>query len=207
MLTEDKANRLHNFSAQSQHSQSEYSFHAMHKSATEKLVVDAAMFPETDEISTIFSDTVKLVFKRRLVDRVLRHWTEMARGQGFPRLDQIEPSKLGVDWANCFVIAVQSPVSLSYFAVCGVNLSFAFCPDDSLAGALLSHLPQVICERRCLMIEGRARLRDIGILYRSALCALSDDGTVIDNVLDAANYRPLREDEYPLTPLVRMKWL
>jgi hypothetical protein len=100
MLTEDKANRLHNFSAQSQHSQSEYSFHAMHKSATEKLVVDAAMFPETDEISTIFSDTAKLVFKRRLVDRVLRHWTEMARGQGFPRLDQIEPSKQGVDWAN-----------------------------------------------------------------------------------------------------------
>jgi hypothetical protein len=36
------------------------------------------------------------------------------------------------------------------------------------------------------MIEGRARLRDIGILYRSALCALSDDGTVIDNVLGAA---------------------
>jgi hypothetical protein len=203
MLTEDKANRLHNFSAQSQHSQSEYSFHAMHKSATEKLLVDAAMFPETDEISTIFSDTVKLVFKRRLVDRVLRHWTEMARGQGFPRLDQIEPSKLGVDWLNCFLIAVQSPVRFSYFAACETNLSFAFCPHDSLADVLLSHLPRVLSERRCLLIEGRARFRDTGILYRSALYPLSDDGIVIDDVLGAANY----ENEYPLTPLVRMKWL
>jgi hypothetical protein len=39
------------------------------------------MFPETDEISNIISDTIKVVFKRRLVDRVLRLWTEMARGQ------------------------------------------------------------------------------------------------------------------------------
>ena len=49
------------------------------------------MFPETGGISNIISDTIKVVFKRRLVDRVLRLWTEMARGQGFPRLDQIEP--------------------------------------------------------------------------------------------------------------------
>jgi hypothetical protein len=203
MLTQDKANRLHNFSAQWQHSRSEYPFHVMHKSATEKLLVDAAMFPETDEISTIFSDTVKLVFKRRLVDRVLRHWTEMARGEGFPRRDQIEPSKLGVDWLNCFLIAVQSPVRFSYFAACGTNLSFAFCPDDSLADVLLSHLPRVLSERRCLMIEGRARFLDTGIRYRSALYPLSDDGIIIDHVLGAANY----ENEYPLTPLVRMKWL
>jgi PAS domain len=164
------------------------------------------MFPQTDEISNIISDAVKIVFKRRLVDRVLRLWTEMARGQGLPRRDQIDPSKLGVDWANCFVIAVQSPVSLSYFAICGVNLSFAFGPGDSLAGVLLSHLPQVLSERRCLMIEGRARLRDIGILYRSALYPLSD-GMIIDGVLGAANYRLLSENEYPLTPLVRTKWL
>jgi hypothetical protein len=37
------------------------------------------MFPETDELSNIISDTIKVVFKRRLVDRVLRLWTEMAR--------------------------------------------------------------------------------------------------------------------------------
>ena len=62
-----------------------------------KLLVEALMFPETDGISNIISDTVKVVFKRRLVNRVLRLWTEMAGGQGFPSRDQIEPSKLGVD--------------------------------------------------------------------------------------------------------------
>jgi hypothetical protein len=147
------------------------------------------------------------VFKRRLIDRVLRLWTETARGQGFPRLDQIEPSKLGIDWANCVVIAVRSPVELSYFATVGDNLSFAHSPKKSLAGVLLSHLPQVLSERRCLMIEGRARLRDIDILYRSALYPLSDDGMAIDHVLGAANYRPLRENEGLITPLIRTKWL
>ena len=75
------------------------------------------------------------------------------------RRDQIEPSTLGVDWANCLVIAVRSPVELSYFAAVGENLSFAYSPKESLAGVLLSHLPQVVSEGRCLMIEGRARLR------------------------------------------------
>jgi hypothetical protein len=126
------------------------------------------MFPETDEISNIISDTLRVVFKRRLIDRVLRLWTEAARGQGFPRRDQIELSKLGVDRANCLVIAVRSPVELSYFVAVGENLSFAYSPKESLAGVLLSHLPQVLSECRCLMIEGRARLRDADILYRSA---------------------------------------
>src|SRR5262252_2218554 len=101
------------------------------------------MFPQTDAISNIISDTVKVVFKRRLVDRVLRLWTEMAREQRFPRRDQIEPSKLGVDWENCLVIAVQSPVQRSYFVEVGRNLSFAHCPDDNLGAVFLSYLPQI----------------------------------------------------------------
>jgi hypothetical protein len=165
------------------------------------------MFSESDGISNIISDTIRVVFQRRLVDRVLRLWTETARGQGFPRRDQIDPSMLGVDWANCLVIAVRSPVRLSYFVHVGENLSFAHCPGDSLAGVLLSHLPQVLAKRRCLMIEGRATLRGCGVLYRSALYPLSDDGRVIDHVLGAANYRPLRENEELISPLIRTKWL
>jgi hypothetical protein len=165
------------------------------------------MFPETDGISNIISDTIRVVFQRRLVDRVLRLWTEKAHGQAFPRLDQIDPGTLGVDWANCLVIAVQSPVQRSYFVQVGENLSFAHCPGDSLAGVLLSHLPQILAKRRCLMIEGRATLRGCGILYRSALYPLSDDGTIIDHVLGAANWRPLRENEQLISPLVRTKWL
>ena len=42
-------------------------------------LVEALIFPETDELPNIISDTIKVVFKRRLVDRVLRLCTEMAR--------------------------------------------------------------------------------------------------------------------------------
>jgi hypothetical protein len=165
------------------------------------------MFPETDAISNIVSDTVTVLFRRRLVDRVLRLWTEMARGGRFPRRDQIEPWMLGEDWATCLVIAVQSPVRLSYLLAVGENLSFAHCPNDSLAGVLLSHLPQVLSERRCLMIEGRATLRGTDVVYRSALFPLSEDGVAIGHVLGAANHRLLRENEQLITPLIRTKWL
>ena len=114
---------------------------------------------------------------------------------------------LGEDWANCLVIAVQSPVQLSYFVTIGENLSGAHGPNSNLAGILLSHLPQILSERRCLMIEGRGRLHGIGILYRSALYPLSESGVAIDHVLGAANYRPLRENEELLLPLLRTKWL
>ena len=165
------------------------------------------MFPETDGISKLISDTMNVVFQRRLVDRVLRLWKEMAHREPFPRPDQIEPSMLGVDWLNCLVIAVKSPVQLSTFVYVGVNLSFTPCPDESLAGILLSHLPQVLLERRCLMIEGITRLCDLDILYRSALYPLSEDGILIDHVLGTASYRPLRKSENSIAPFVRTKWL
>jgi hypothetical protein len=178
-----------------------------HNGQPKNLLVKAAMFPKADTISEIVSNTVSTVFKRRLVDRVLHLWTEMAREGRFPRRDQIEPSVLGVDWVNCLLIAVQSPVERSYFVEVGENLSFAHCPNDSLAGVLLAHLPLVLSERRCLMIEGRATLRGSGVLYRSALFPLSQDGAAIDHVLGAANHRLLRENEELIAPLVQTKWL
>jgi hypothetical protein len=87
------------------------------------------------------------------------------------------------------------------------KLSFTRCPDESFAGVLLSHVPQVLSERRCLMIEGITRLSDLDILYRSALYPLSDDGILIDHVLGATNYRQLRENEVSIAPFVRTKWL
>jgi hypothetical protein len=57
------------------------------------------------------------------------------------------------------------------------------------------------------MIEGRATLRGSGVLYRSALFPLSEDGVAIDHVLGAANHRLLRENEELLAPLIRTKWL
>ena len=142
--------------------------------------------------------------ERRLVYRVLRLWKEMAQGRRFPRRDQIEPSMLGEDWANCLVIAVRSPVPPLQFVAVGDNPLAAQGSSSALAGMLLARTPQVLSERRCLLIEARAILDGIGIQYRSALYPLSDDGVAIDHVLGAANYRPLHEEEEPIE---RKKWI
>jgi hypothetical protein len=165
------------------------------------------MFPDEDTISHIVSDTVRVIFRRRLVDRVSLLWKSLANGAEFPRRDQIDASVLGQDWENCLIIAVQSPVQFSYFVAVGENLSFAYSPDDSLAGVLLSHLPQVLSERRCLTMEGRRALRGSGVLFRGGLFPLSQDGVAIDYVLGAANFRLLRENEAPVRPEARRKWL
>jgi hypothetical protein len=144
--------------------------------------------------------------ERRLVWRVLRHWTEMVSERGCPRRDEIDPWVLGQDWANCLLIAVQSPVELSHFIAVGVNLAVALCPTDTLAGVLLSHLPRVLSARRCLIIEGGATIRGAPILFRSALLPLSEDGMAIDHVLGATNHRALHAGEAPKTQLISTLW-
>jgi hypothetical protein len=153
------------------------------------------MFPETDCLSDVFSDTKTVLFRRRLVDRVLRIWGAQTHGEQFPRRDQIEPVLFGDDWVNCCIIAVRSPVTLSYLDAVGANLAYIHCPDDSLAGVLLARLSMVLSERRCLMIEGRATLRGLQVLYRSAMFPLSENGRI------------LKENEQLIAPLIRTKWL
>jgi hypothetical protein len=127
--------------------------------------------------------TQRLQDERRLVERVLRHWTKMAEERRFPRFNEVHPWMVGEDWANCLLIAVQSPVELSHFTAVGENLAVALCPGDTLAGVLLSHLPWVVSSRCCLIVEGGATLRGVSILYRGALLPLSEDGSAIDHVL------------------------
>ena len=121
------------------------------------------MFPETDGISNIISDTMKVVFQRRLVDRVLRLWKEMAHREPFPRRDQIEPSMLGVDWLNCLVIAVKSPVQLSSFVYVGENLSFTPCSRRKPRRDSPFTFDAGPFGTSCLMIEGIRRLCDLDI--------------------------------------------
>jgi hypothetical protein len=133
--------------------------------------------------------------ERRLVWRVLRHWKEIADGGRFPRRDEIEPWFLGEDGANCLLVAVEWPIELSHFVIVGVNLAGALCSTDTLAGMLLSRVPQVVSTRRGLMIEGRGDASRSGILYRAVLLPLSEAGVVIDQPFGATNYRLQRTNE------------
>jgi hypothetical protein len=96
--------------------------------------------------------------ERRLIGRVLRHWTKTVHARGFPRHDEIDPWMLGDDWENCLLIAVAEPVELSHFVSVGKNLTVALCSGTSLVGVFMSHLPRVLSERRCLIVEGGATL-------------------------------------------------
>jgi hypothetical protein len=139
--------------------------------------------------------TEKMKEERRLVWRVLRHWTEISDDGHFPRRDQIDRWMRAEDGANCLLIAVESPIQLSHFVVVGVNLAIALCPTDTLAGMLLSQVPRVVSARHGLMIEGVATLREVGICYRAVLLPLSEGGASIDHMLGATNYRSLRTNE------------
>jgi hypothetical protein len=141
--------------------------------------------------------------ERRLVERVLRHWTQLAARRRFPRINEIDRWMTGDDRTNCVLIAVQSPVELSHFSSVGENLAVALCPGNTLAGVLLSHLPWVVSSRCSLIVEGGATLRGVPILYRGALLPLSEDGDTIDHVLGAANHRALPADEAPSAQLIR----
>src|ERR1700720_3753764 len=145
--------------------------------------------------------------ERRLVERVLLRWTKMAEGRRFPRLNEIDHWMVGEDWANCLLIAVQSPIELSHFTAVGKNLAIALCPRDTLAGVLLSYLPWVVSSRCCLIVEGGATLRGVPILYRGALLPLSEDGDTIDHVLGAANHRALLADDAPTKQVTRTRWV
>ena len=139
--------------------------------------------------------------ERRLIYRVLRHWTEIARGGRLPRRDEINSYIRGDDAANCLLIAVRSPVERSHFVTVGVSLAVALCPTNTLAGMLLSRLSRVVLARCGLTFEGVATLSGVDILHRSALLPLSEDGVTIDHVLGAVSYHPLPAEE-ALTPQV-----
>jgi hypothetical protein len=139
--------------------------------------------------------------ERRLVWRVLRHWREISDGGRFPCPDEIYPWLHGEDGANCLLIAVEWSIELSHFVVVGVNLAVALCSTDTLAGVLLSSVPQVVSSRRGLVIEGVATLREMGICYRAVLLPLSEGGSTIDHVLGATNYRALRANEARTTQI------
>jgi hypothetical protein len=114
---------------------------------------------------------------------------------------------VGEDWANCLLIAVQSPIELSHFTAVGKNLAVALCPEDTLEGVLLSHLPWVVSSRCCLIVEGGAALRSVPILYHGALLPLSEEGGAIDHVLGAANHRELIPEGAPITQATRKRWI
>jgi hypothetical protein len=144
---------------------------------------------------------------RRLVSRVLRQWGEMAADRHLPSKHDIRPWLVGNDWQNCALVRLAPMLEQWIFAVVGDKLSpspdrvlaggpISECPEDTLLGLMLSFLPRVVASGMYYTVEGATSVfGDGAILYRSVLLPLSDDGTHIDAVLVAANFRKIGESE------------
>src|SRR5438045_9590215 len=120
------------------------------------------------------------------------------RLRGFCRTSRTLPKSI----PGCRVRTGELPADRGWM----VDRAFAFRrgrsePGDSallthtLAGVLLSSVPQVVSARRGLVIEGVATLREVGICYRAVLLPLSENGRTIDHLLGVTNYRSLRRSE------------
>lgn len=151
-----------------------------------------------------------LLSERRLVSRMLHRWKQMAIGQKLPAIGDIDPWLVGDDWHNCVLIDLNPSPRQASFIMVGDNLlpegahdltdrPIAQVPGETLLGTMLLQVPRVAESGMYFLVEGDTSVRHgVPILYRSVLLPLSTDGRVVDSILGAANYRELRDTDYPL---------
>jgi len=143
--------------------------------------------------------------EQRLVFRVLRHWAEKSAGKRFPSKDRIDFSILGDDWRNCILVRVGPELDRSTFVDVGDNLvhqaeslkdiPIAACPRGTLLGVTLRYLSRFRPDGGPLSVTGSATHFGEPVLFRSVLLPLGYDGTSIDHILGAVNFRGLRPGE------------
>jgi hypothetical protein len=138
--------------------------------------------------------------EKRLTMRALGHWRDAQGERPFPRLADIDPVRLGDDWHNCLLIRLATPIERSSFLHVGRQLCVPTgspfegrrlqgCPPQTVLAQATSYVSAVINKRVPVSIGGTTLHEGEPVLYRSILTPLSDDGTTIDAIFGAANYR------------------
>src|SRR5689334_11540418 len=137
----------------------------------------------------------------RLTMRVLGQWREAAGDRRFPRRADLTPARLGQDWQNCLLIAVDPVPERSSLLYVGENLRpqgiacegrcLADCAEDTILHRATTYLARVLGKRVPISVGGAATHLGAPIVFRSVLLPLSETGDVIDAVFGAANYRTI----------------
>ena len=131
--------------------------------------------------------------------RVLTQWRDMGGTGGLPRRSAIDPQRFGRDWANCLLIDVGAETHASRFSFVGENLRdpnwptferqcISECVEQTLLHCATSFIDRVLVEHASVA-EGIGTHRGTPVLYRSILLPLSEDGSRVDGVLGATNFR------------------
>jgi hypothetical protein len=139
--------------------------------------------------------------ERRLILRVLHHWTEMAIAQRFPSRDNIDPWLVGNDWANCMMLMLNPDKKCFKFYVVGANLlppgqcldgaAIADCPDGTVLADMIKQLDRCIADAAPVVIEGATAHLGTFVQYRAILMPLSDDGETVNGIFGAASFKKL----------------
>ena len=144
-----------------------------------------------------------LLDERRLVSRILRYWRELGLRGTFPSKRQIDPWLVAGDWASCALISIPGEPEKPTFITAGKDLLAApdagldgqpidACASDTVLGVALAKLATVISKRAPLTIGGASTHLGKSVLYRGVLLPFAEDGTRIDTVLIAANFRRIK---------------
>ncbi|HUC68499.1 MAG TPA: PAS domain-containing protein [Stellaceae bacterium] len=138
--------------------------------------------------------------EKRLTMRALGHWRDAQGERPFPCLTDIDPARLGDDWDYCLLLRLATPLERSRFLHVGRRLCVPTgspfegrclkdCPQQTVLAQATSYVSAVINRRVPVSLGGTTLNAGVPVLYRSILTPLSDDGTTIDAIFGAANYR------------------
>lgn len=135
--------------------------------------------------------------ERRLVQRLLIYWRDLAPEGVLPSAANIRPADIADMWPACFTLICGGSVPIfghvgeTHVAHLGCDLSgrqISEAGADTLLGCAVQHLDEVLL-RKIPVTYGGTFVTPHGerVLYRSTLLPLSDNGEEIDGILGGAN--------------------
>lgn len=143
--------------------------------------------------------------ERRLVLRLLAHWDGLRGERDYPSRDEIDPARIGGDWAHCFLLRTPPSPGVPALVQVGETLAGPLSdplpialpdvPGDCLLAAALGYLERALHKGVPMSLGGQSRITGEEMLHRSVLLPLAADGRTIDHVLGAINGRRLSAAE------------
>ncbi|MCW8862652.1 MAG: hypothetical protein OQK07_09550 [Rhodospirillales bacterium] len=135
--------------------------------------------------------------EQRLVFRILNAWRELCDEDRFPTVDKVGPAGFGDDWSSCILLGLDSGSEDPVFEYIGENFDIGLqgkplsdAGEMTLLGHGMAYWKRSVTKQAPITMgdefvdaDGR------GVLYRSVILPLSDDGVKITALLGAANFK------------------